>query len=162
MTKFSHHNPIIKLINDKEIKSMVEIGVWRGWLAENILLECPRLERYIGIDPWIPYGQKVAEDWDKIAKEVTESITADDRAAIIRKTSSEASLDFEKKSVELVFIDGDHSHAAVSNDTELWTPIASRVICGHDWSGKWSVKKVVEKAFDNVTSIGGNVWVVEL
>ncbi len=33
---------------------------------------------------------------------------------------------------DMVFIDGDHAEAAVRLDLILWTPFATKLLCGHD------------------------------
>ena len=43
-------------------ETICEIGVYKGEFAENILKECPSIQKYIMIDPW-----ENLSDWNKPA-----------------------------------------------------------------------------------------------
>jgi len=169
MKRFAHHDTIIKIINDNQIKSFVEVGVWYGWLALNILREC-KLDRYIGVDPWLPYdaGTKdnrqdwPIDEWDKIAEKTTSMITSFANANIVRQKSLLAKDGFESNSIDMVFIDGDHDYQETLKDITAWNKIARRVICGHDYSSRWpGVKRAVHEVFGRKIKIaGGSVWMV--
>lgn len=63
----------------------------------------------------------------------------------IRKTSLEARVSFSSK-IDLLFIDGDHSHNGCLLDYALWQPIVKEggIIAFHDTRGKWTgPRKVV-------------------
>ena len=64
----------------------------------------------------------------------------------IRKDSAEAARDIPDKSVDMVFIDADHSYEGCKRDIETWLPKARKIICGHDYSQNWpGVVKVVDE-----------------
>lgn len=75
-------------------------------------------------------------------------------------TSVEASKYVSDKSIDLIFIDGDHSYDAVKLDIKSWSPKLKHdgIICGHDYSTWHGVKLAVDEAFgENVENIKG-VW----
>jgi hypothetical protein len=55
---------------------------------------------------------------------------------LIRKSSSNASKEFENESIDIVFIDANHSYESVKNDIDLWLPKVKTggVLSGHDYS----------------------------
>ncbi len=57
------------------------------------------------------------------------------RAKIMRMTSLEAAEKFTDATLDFVFIDGDHSYAAVKADIAAWWPklISGGLLSGHDY-----------------------------
>eukprot|EP00971_Amphidinium_carterae_P228524 4532571-Amphidinium_carterae.1 len=58
------------------------------------------------------------------------------RSRLWRMRSDAAPVHLRNRSLDLVFIDGDHSYEAVKRDIALWTPkVACRgILSGHDYS----------------------------
>jgi len=158
----------------KEIgfKRGVEIGV--AW-AQNIIDYCEAgLEMY-GIDPWhetedFKY-RKIISVEGKYGKTI-EGIyqLAKDRTAkypnckLIAKTSMEALADFKDRSLDFVYIDGDHSFGYVAMDIWKWSRKVRKggVIAGHDYHstiGMRSIRQVrqVVDAFINTSEVE-NWW----
>ncbi len=75
----------------------------------------------------------------------------DERAKLIRKKSDEAALLFPNHSVDLIYIDGDHTYDGVMKDLNAWWDKVNHqagVICGDDFS--WSgVKKACDDFFND-------------
>ena len=59
------------------------------------------------------------------------SFMAPGRVKFLAMDSVEAAKEIE--SVEMLFVDGDHSLEGVMRDLTAWTPKVSRLICGHDY-----------------------------
>lgn len=51
---------------------------------------------------------------------------------LLALSSYEAAGLFDKKSVDLVFIDATHGYKELRSDLRLWMPVAKKIICGHD------------------------------
>ena len=109
----------VDFINSNEIKSMTEIGVWRGEFAEQILSSCPGIDRYYLVDPWmhLPNWNKPFNKSDDIFDEVL--------AEARRRLSSFASkcvflrgrtTDVELPEVDFTYVDGDHTLRGISID----------------------------------------------
>lgn len=88
----------------------------------------------------------------------------DSRTSVYRETSIEASKRFENESVDMIFIDGDHTTESVIQDVLHWLPKARKLICGHDYSDTWhEVKRAINGIFgaDKVKVID-TIWYIEL
>lgn len=112
-----------RLIQAFEIKNMAEIGVFRGDFAAQVLAHCPSIARYYMIDPW-----RNLEDWKKPANvddqtfqnylEEVERKTefARDKRVILRGKTTEVIGEILDESLDLVYIDGDHTLKGITID----------------------------------------------
>lgn len=124
-------------------KKGVEIGV--SW-AQNIVDYCKAGLEIYGVDPWkddedhvyrkiisIP-GDK-AKTIDDVYDYAVERTCMYPNCKLIRKTSVEAAADFPKRSLDFVYIDGNHVFGHVAMDLMKWTDKVRKggVIAGHDY-----------------------------
>ena len=82
---------------------------------------------------------------------------------LIRKDSVEASTGFKDESVDLVFIDGNHTKEDVSRDIIAWYPKVKfgGMICGHDYGKKqFDVTGVVDGFFNKIDGVASSIWYV--
>jgi predicted O-methyltransferase YrrM len=138
----------------------VEIGSSIGNNAQVILDDFKNITRLYLIDsfPVCPDFLS-AEDQEHNKETLIRRFKDEPKIEIILKDSVEASKQFEDKSVDFVYIDGDHSYDAVKEDIIAWLPKIkiNGIIGGHDYdyySDKdkcRSVKKAVNEIFS-----GGN------
>jgi len=96
--------------------------------------------------------------------------------SFIKLSSEKAAKFFANGSLDLVFIDGDHSYEMVKLDIELWLPKIKKggIMCGHDYNwigpdGYPGVQKAVDEKFNTIYYIPDekvgkdrSVWWVEL
>lgn len=126
----------------------VEVGVWKGQMSEKLLALRPLLTLYL-VDLW--RAGKPGESWymsgSQMARQSKHTVDAayrrvheltervGQRARIIRAYSTVAADLIEDASVDLVFLDADHSQLAVQADIQAWTPKVKPggVIGGHDY-----------------------------
>jgi hypothetical protein len=83
---------------------------------------------------------------------------------IIQEKSGQAAGHFPDRSVDMVFIDADHSYEAVKADLLAWfTKVVQRgVLCGHDYTTRAGVRRAVDEVFDgNIALPGGSIWLVK-
>lgn len=87
----------------------------------------------------------------------------------LRLASLDAALQFEDHSLDLVFVDGDHSEEAVRADLEAWTPKVKPggLISGHDYHRDEDPHVGVRRAVDKFYGVGkvqveASVWSVRL
>ena len=83
---------------------------------------------------------------------------------LIREDSVDASMGFEDESIDLVFIDGDHTKEAVFRDISAWYPKVKYggVICGHDYGKKqFGVTEVVDSFFKKIDRVVSSIWYVK-
>lgn len=113
------------------VKTIVEIGVWRGRFSE-VLLEEMKPEKLYLVDPWLSTpdsdsddaltDQKNAAEMEAIFQSVQNRFSAQIEAGqveIIRDLSARALPQFADGSIDLVYIDGDHSYDGVAIDLSL-------------------------------------------
>jgi predicted O-methyltransferase YrrM len=102
---------------------IVEIGVYRGRFAARMLDDCPAIETYYMVDPW-----RSLEDWDKPANTTDEAFArfyreAMDRTAaheakrvVLRGTTTEVIDRVPDESLDLAYVDGDHTLRGITID----------------------------------------------
>jgi len=148
---------LLKTINNPSV--YVEIGIAYGFHIEAILKEFNELKCY-GIDPYIPYDPtdsfndigkiepslSVQQNFDLFSLSVNERLSTYDKFNHIRKPSSIAYNMFDDSTIDLIFIDGDHTYDAVKQDCNLWWNKLKTggIMCWDDyyWEG---VKKAVDE-----------------
>jgi len=115
-----------------------EIGVWKGYNLDLILERNPG-ELHL-IDPWLS-DMRVPGRWYAIPQEEMDEIYNSivkrfnrKNIFIHRKTSEEASREFEDNYFDWVYIDGNHSYEYVKKDLNYWYPKVKGILCGDDYA----------------------------
>lgn len=126
------------IIKENGFVHCAEIGVKAGRNISEICRMCPKVT-WIAVDPWCPTenyarwpdkSHKINEqDFDKVRSQFPGRIQK------VKSFSVEASQDVPDGSLDLVFIDGDHSYEGVRADVDHWLPKVRKggVIAGHDY-----------------------------
>ena len=151
----------------KEMDGIVEVGSWKGRSTHALLSGAMEGTKglVVAVDTW--QGTKgeagnphiEAESKDVYA-EFMRNMAEFPNLKPMKMTSVEAAGMFADKSVDMVFIDGDHSYEAVKADIEAWLPKARKMICGHDW--QWhSVQEAVTEKWGEVDT-AETIWVKTL
>lgn len=152
--------------------AFVEGGAWLGksssYLCDQVAMRRPDIEVFI-VDTW--RGSKNELDtFHKLAK--TEDIYAlflenmgYRKFKAIRQPSDEASKLFQSASIDVMFIDMEHTFEAVTQDIRLWFPKVKTGgwIAGHDYRKSWpGVVKAVRGQFDTNRIVSqNNCWMVQ-
>lgn len=105
----------------------VEIGTHRGESAL-IISAFPSVHKLYTVDSTL--GDCIAEVEQRLANRLREN-----RVEIIRQTSLAFSKTLEPESVDVVYVDGDHSYDAVSADIAAYWPLIRKngFLAGHDY-----------------------------
>ena len=143
---------------------IVEIGSWKGRSAI-AMFTTDRL--LVCVDPFTGNQHDITGELAKrenILYEFLSNISlANVYPAIMRTTSEKASHLFAKKSVDMIWIDGDHD--LLFEDISYWEPALKEgaLVCGHD--GSWPV---IQRAIDRYKEMhpektisfvsGTNIW----
>ena len=137
---FENRNDMLKLF-DKNLV-MMEIGVFRGDFSEQILVNC-KPKKLILIDPWIGNINSGNEDGNNVKiyngnelyNMILQKFSNNNIIDIIRDFSYNYIPKIEANSVDLIYIDGDHSYEGCLKDLELSYNIIKNqgYICGHDY-----------------------------
>jgi len=139
----------------------VEVGVLGGEHALKIYNYLNIKNLYL-VDPFKEYKDyihgKINTNWDQKKHDedylsVKKKFSKFKNVEIMRMTSFEASKKFKDKTLDFVYLDGDHSYEAVKLDLQSWYPKLKEfgVMCGDDYghiSGRGVVKAVNEFAFE--------------
>jgi len=127
------------LFKELGFKSGAEIGVYRADYTK--VLAKSGLQIY-GIDPWLSYPnypynadpktQERMNEYYETSKKILEPYL---NCTLIKKTSMEAAEDFANRSLDFVYIDGNHSFRYVAEDLCEWSKKVKKggIIAGHDY-----------------------------
>ena len=150
-----------KLFKDMGFKRGVEIGV--AW-GQNIADYCKEGFEIYGVDPWDAhtdedefrklihidgkYGSTI-EGVYQLAKERTEKYP---NCVLMKMTSMEALEYFPDRSLDFVYIDGNHSFGHVAMDLMKWNRKVRKggVIAGHDYYSHNPITQRTYRAIGNV------------
>lgn len=155
-----------------ESPAWAEIGVADGYNAAAVLARVPHAKTTL-VDKWGvattryrnsgDLAAKLGEKQWQIAYNRAISLTKKNSPTVLRLGSVEAASRVEDESLDLVYIDGEHTREAVQEDIAAWLP---KVRCGgwiggHDYDhpmesrrGLWGVKAAVDEAFGSSISLG--------
>lgn len=112
-----------KIVDGLEASRMLEIGVYKGEFAAYILEACESLQEYYMLDPW-----RTLEDWNKPANKDDDSFNAfleetktktsfaGERRIFLRGKTTEVIDQIEDESLDVVYIDGDHTLKGITID----------------------------------------------
>ena len=152
-----------------------EVGVLNANTSMRILQARPLLT-LIMIDPWeVPAAgssyaleadtsaQKSQAAHDAAYKKTRDRVKFAGKRAVIHKAySADIAPSIKDKSLDFVFIDGDHSYEGCSADIKLWLPKVKPggFISGHDYqhSKLPGVTKAVDEVFSDIELDENRTW----
>ncbi|RJR26973.1 class I SAM-dependent methyltransferase [candidate division WWE3 bacterium] len=114
-----------------------EIGVYQGEYSEVLCKANPQAKLF-SIDPWEPHDEYTAfiksKTFEK-AYEMAKARLSGRNCEMIKKKSLDAVKDFADESLDFVYIDGDHSFQACTNDIVEWSKKVRMggIVAGHDY-----------------------------
>lgn len=180
-----HQRQLVALVESLTSTALAgaEVGVLRGETSRVLLKAFPGLFLYL-VDPWATYppdhpyrlsgdraSKRSGRQQDAIAELAAQNTEfARLRRHILREASPAAAERIGDRSLDFVFLDADHTEAAVGADLKAWYPKlrSGGLLCGHDYghrrerTGRFGVRRAVnEFAEAHVldVSVGeGNVW----
>ncbi len=113
----------VDFVRQQAVRTVAEVGVYRGAFAQRMLDGCPGIERYYLVDPW-----RHLDDWNKPANrkdaaferfhaETLERTAAHaDRRVVLRGKTLEVVDRIPDASLDLAYVDGDHTLRGVTVD----------------------------------------------
>lgn len=122
----AYYTILPQFINNRNYKNGCEVGVAFGGHSESIL-RSTEINKMYCIDPYVDYSGVAAAwgikkkywqaCWDGLFYYVQDRLSPfGERVEMVRKTADEAAIGIPENSLDFVFIDGDHSYAAVLQD----------------------------------------------
>lgn len=131
------------------MKSVVEIGSFHGRSTYALLKACKGTVHSID------------NDYDKGRAILRYNLSGFGNVVFNVLDSVEASKNFKDESIDMVFIDGDHSYPKVKLDIQAWFPKAKKVICGHDYIKEHPmVMRAVKEVFADKFELHNTIWCV--
>lgn len=174
LSHMSSRNQFGKWLNELGLTGRaVEIGTHRGDFAR-IFLNNWQGQELRCIDPWADYdpvqqrslwgGAKSREEDYQAAQQVAARFPG--RMRLERNTSRNAAAITPDESVDFIYVDGDHSFAAVHEDLCLWYPKlrTGGILAGHDWmcpgevNGGWGAN--VQAATNEFAQLGAQIFLI--
>ena len=168
---------LINFVGGVQNKTICEIGCFIGISTETFLNFNPK--KLYAIDIWGLNSNYKDCDWIKkygslnfnlIESQFREMCKNYDNVEIIKDYSKHASFGFENESLDLVYIDGEHTYDSVLSDITHWLPKVKKngYISGHDFNFE-SVKMAIIDSFKNtkledqhVRSFSDNSWAIKV
>ena len=129
---------LVKLYHDLGYRVGAEIGVGGGVFSEMICREIPGVKLY-AIDAWKPYDKYTdftsADYLERDYHKALAALSPFD-VTIIRKFSMDAVKQFEDRSLDFVYIDGNHEAPYVDDDIREWSRKVrpGGMVSGHDYA----------------------------
>lgn len=146
--------------------SIVEIGSWMGRSTYALCSGCPgvvyAVDHFKGspseVGRGLPHEAALTRD---IHATFLSHVGHFPNLRVCRMDSVEAALTATPQSVDMVFIDGEHTFEAVSRDFAAWRPKCRALFCGHDRAAL-GVKRAREAFALRDHDGPGSLWYEEL
>jgi len=168
----NHYSSLSAIINKRNLKTGIEIGVAYGGHSKYIL-DNTKIECLTGIDPYRHYpngmgGLESDEDYEELYEFAKQRLNSP-RYRLIRQTSESAyeMLKKEGKKYDFVFIDGQHTYNSVYDEITKYFNLLKEdgLMSGHDYKLFPEVTKAVDDyALANgygVKELKGYAWILQ-
>ncbi len=138
----------------QKMKSIVEIGSWKGKSSHAIASGCPGKVTLVDNFSQHPEFNPDAES------DLRRNMSGFKNVEILKMNSVEAAKHFEDNSIDMVFIDGDHDKESVLRDLKAWYPKCKKILCGHDMNRQGVKDALFEFDIYNENTVG-NIWEID-
>ena len=151
----------------KTMDSVLEIGSWKGRSTHALASGCNgtviSIDTFEGNPTEIDGFHKEAKTTD-IRLIFNENIKEFKNVFSLKGDSQELSKMFGPKSIDMIFIDGEHTKEAVMKDVHSWLPICKRGFFGHDvfMPGVNEGLSILKKEGFKIKRIVDSIWNIEL
>jgi predicted O-methyltransferase YrrM len=150
---------LVELVREVNPRVMIEIGCNLGVTAKRVLENVPTLERYIGVDVPADFETTLECQMEEVPERAGAYAADDDRFFLLECPSFILTAD-KLEPCDAVFIDGDHSEAAVTHESILARELVrpGGIIVWHDFNNPAvEVTKALTKLYEN----GWNIKAVD-
>ena len=145
--------------------TMYEIGSYAGESAE---IFAENFKKIYCVDPW-EHGYDDERDWashnnGKIVEDAFDARVSKYDNVVKRKISSiDCSKEVRDNSIDLVYIDGNHTYEAILEDIKAWYPKirTGGFLSGHDYYSERTRRAIRDNGFDTIDqSFSDHSWVI--
>jgi hypothetical protein len=113
----------IRILKKLQLPTIMEVGVWKGEYAEEVLRQCNFISQYYMVDPWatLPDWNKpfnvAPKQFDEVFEEaMRRTAFAESKRIILRGRTKEVIEGVPDNSVDFAYIDGDHTLRGITID----------------------------------------------
>ncbi len=145
--------------NAAQMGSIVELGCWKGKTTFVLASACPGM--VWAVDTWS--GSSNPDDpthqsycWE-VFPEFQRNMLGWSVVPIVCDSTEAARL-FDDHSVDMVFVDADHTYPKVLADLKAWLPKVTKLFCGHDADFPAVRAAVIEVVGLDAIVEGSSVW----
>ncbi len=129
-----------KLISERRLETIAEVGVYRGAFAEALLSRCAGITTYYLIDPWRhldDWNKPLNKDDDTFNEYLTETLSRtakwEGKRVVLRGRTTEVIESIPDGSLDLAYVDGDHTLRGISIDLmRAWPKVRPGGLLGGD------------------------------
>ncbi len=130
--------------------------------------------KVLAVDPWVSTAQyhQTPDEWQNtydIFCQMLRDFGLRDNVTAMKMTSFEAATTFKPRTLDLVFVDAEHTYEAVSCDIMSWRPLLKPggIIAGHDYGHPLypGVRAAVDELLPNACCLGdveSTVWFADV
>jgi len=152
-----------------EFGIIVELGSWLGRSTAAIIMGA-KTRNIFSVDTWQgcesePFPEEKRKYFMELFKQDMK-IFAGFVPIIFDTTTDRAARCFADRSIDFLFLDGDHSEPQVYWDLVNWLPKMkdNGIFAGHDWSNP-NIRQAFRKVFSSVKQpelSGGDIWRIDI
>lgn len=120
VSRFQLWEQVLRATNTK---TMVEVGVWKGDFAKEVLEHCDFIQHYYMIDPWAklpdwnkPFNVDTRTFDDIYAEALNNTAFASEKVVVLRGRTKEVINEIPDESIDFAYIDGDHTLRGITID----------------------------------------------
>lgn len=164
----------MRLLKNRPHEIGAEVGVFRGDTSAGLLAALPDLRLLICVDPWVEdedfkrhcpnkRGAVFNANWTRVrAQFMARMEPVKDRVRAMQMTSMEAAPLIGDRTLDFVFLDGNHGYEWVRQDAKVWWPKVKigGLMIGDDYRNKptYGVIKAVNELFNGAHRHIGRTW----
>ena len=146
----------------QNMETIVEIGSWKGRSTHALLSGCKGT--VYAVDHFKGSNGEAVEHLEAQQHDIYDIFLGNvghfKNLKTLKMSSEQAAKKFKDKSVDMVFIDGEHTYEGVKKDIGMWLPKAKKIISGHDYYWPKIFMAVDEKLGDVETA--DTIWFKEI
>lgn len=146
------------------MESIVEVGSWEGRSTHALLSGCKGIvfavDHFLGSETE-RHSNHILATQTSIRRRFDGNVGTFPNLRVFEMESAEASKQFADKSVDMVFIDGDHGYEWVKLDLLSWLPKCRVLLCGHD-QPQDGVPRALREILGEVKMEVGTIWSYEI
>lgn len=138
---FQNQEQLQRILRKNGVVTVIQVGCWYGKSTICIAKAIPAEGKIYAIDSWIGYPAEIYRDTFHAFERFVSNVThegVEHKIVPIRMTSLQANRLLRKSvnSVDMIYLDADHSYDAVLADLKAWSPYlkSGGIFCGNAYS----------------------------